>query len=112
MNKAAKPRRMCSPHARKQTMHSVPISSGSRQNVSPDRLLENHSAHSVGRRTYPPRSRHSRIAYCIACHLRNTMKKCLIAGALSAFAAISALAQTTTVSSEYYVLRDATTKKR
>ena len=39
------------------------------------------------------------------------MKKCLIAGALSAFAATTAFAQTTTVSSEYYVVRDATTKK-
>jgi hypothetical protein len=39
------------------------------------------------------------------------MKKGLIAGALSAFAATSAFAQTPTVSSEYYVVRDATTKK-
>jgi len=39
------------------------------------------------------------------------MKKCLIAGALSAFAATSTFAQTPTVSSEYYVVRDATTKK-
>jgi len=42
------------------------------------------------------------------------MKKYLIAGAVgavAAFAATAALAQTTAVSSEYYVFRDATTKK-
>jgi uncharacterized protein YegP (UPF0339 family) len=38
------------------------------------------------------------------------MKKFLISGALAAFAVTSAFAQTT-VSSEYYVVRDATTKK-
>jgi hypothetical protein len=48
----------------------------------------------------------------IACKLEeDLMKKCLIAGAVAAFAATSAFAQTTTVSSEYYVVRDATTKK-
>src|SRR6476620_5119858 len=44
----------------------------------------------------------------------NVMKKYLIAGAVgavAAFAATAALAQTTAVSSEYYVVRDATTKK-
>ena len=39
------------------------------------------------------------------------MKKILIAGAVAAFAVTSAFAQTTTVSSEFYVVRDATTKK-
>ena len=39
------------------------------------------------------------------------MKKFLISGALAAFAITSAFAQTATVSSEYYVVRDATTKK-
>jgi hypothetical protein len=38
------------------------------------------------------------------------MKKFLIAGVVAAFAVTSAFAQTT-VSSEYYVVRDATTKK-
>ena len=38
------------------------------------------------------------------------MKKALALGALIAFAATSALAQTT-VSSDFYVVRDATTKK-
>jgi len=38
------------------------------------------------------------------------MKKLLLSGAVLAFAATSALAQTT-VSTEYYVVRDATTKK-
>jgi hypothetical protein len=38
------------------------------------------------------------------------MKKLLIAGALASFAATSAFAQTATVS-EYYVVRDASTKK-
>jgi hypothetical protein len=38
------------------------------------------------------------------------MKKFLISGAVAAFAVTSAFAQTT-VSSEYYVVRDATTKK-
>jgi len=38
------------------------------------------------------------------------MKKILVCGAVLAFAATSAFAQTT-VSSEYYVVRDATTKK-
>ena len=37
--------------------------------------------------------------------------KYLIASALAAFAATSAFAQTTAVSGEYYVVRDATTKK-
>jgi len=40
------------------------------------------------------------------------MKKILIAAAVSAFAATFAFAQTTTTTStEYYVVRDATTKK-
>jgi hypothetical protein len=39
------------------------------------------------------------------------MKKFVIAAAVSAFALTSALAQTAVVSSEYYVVRDATTKK-
>ena len=39
------------------------------------------------------------------------VKKFLIAVAVSAFAATSAFAQTAVVSSEYYVVRDATTKK-
>jgi hypothetical protein len=39
------------------------------------------------------------------------MKKFLISGAVAAFAVTSAFAQTATVSSEYYVVRDATTKK-
>jgi len=39
------------------------------------------------------------------------MKEILIAGAVAAFAVTSAFAQTTTVSSEFYVVRDATTKK-
>jgi len=39
------------------------------------------------------------------------MKKFLIAGAVAAFAATTAFAQTATVSTEYYVVRDATTKK-
>ena len=39
------------------------------------------------------------------------MKKLFIASAVGAFAITSAFAQTTTVSSEYYVVRDATTKK-
>jgi hypothetical protein len=39
------------------------------------------------------------------------VKKILISGALAVFAVTSAFAQTTTVSSEYYVVRDATTKK-
>ena len=38
------------------------------------------------------------------------MKKILLSGAIAAFAVTSAFAQTT-VSSEYYVVRDATTKK-
>lgn len=38
------------------------------------------------------------------------MKKFLIAGAVTAFAATSAFAQTA-VSTDYYVVRDATTKK-
>ena len=38
------------------------------------------------------------------------MKKLLLSGAVVAFTVTSALAQTT-VSSEYYVVRDATTKK-
>ena len=38
------------------------------------------------------------------------MKKFLLSGTVLAFAATSALAQTT-VSTEYYVVRDATTKK-
>jgi hypothetical protein len=40
----------------------------------------------------------------------NLMKKFLIAGAVAAFAVTSAFAQTT-VSSEFYVVRDASTKK-
>ena len=39
------------------------------------------------------------------------MRKFLISGAVAAFAVTSAFAQTATVSSEYYVVRDATTKK-
>ncbi|RYH64990.1 MAG: hypothetical protein EON54_06135 [Alcaligenaceae bacterium] len=39
------------------------------------------------------------------------MKPFLIAGTLAAFAVSSAFAQTTTVSSDYYVVRDATTKR-
>jgi hypothetical protein len=39
------------------------------------------------------------------------MKRFLISGALAAFAVTSAFAQPTTVSTEYYVVRDATTKK-
>ena len=39
------------------------------------------------------------------------MKKFLALGALIAFAATSAFAQTTTVSGDFYVVRDATTKK-
>ena len=39
------------------------------------------------------------------------MWKFLISGAVAAFAVTSAFAQTATVSSEYYVVRDATTKK-
>jgi hypothetical protein len=39
------------------------------------------------------------------------VKKILISGALAVFAVTSAFAQTTTVSSEYYVVRDATMKK-
>jgi hypothetical protein len=39
------------------------------------------------------------------------MKSLLISGAVLAFAFTSAVAQTTTVSSEYYVVRDASTKK-
>ena len=39
------------------------------------------------------------------------MKKFLISGALAAFAITSAFAQSATVSSEYYGVRDATTKK-
>ena len=38
------------------------------------------------------------------------MKKFLLSGAVLAFAATSAFAQTTVGSSEYYVVRDATTK--
>src|SRR3978361_2395179 len=41
----------------------------------------------------------------------DNMKKFLIAVAVSAFAVTSAVAQTAVVSSEYYVVRDATTKK-
>jgi hypothetical protein len=47
----------------------------------------------------------------IACTLEETLKKFVIAAAVSAFALTSALAQTAVVSSEYYVVRDATTKK-
>jgi hypothetical protein len=47
-DKAAKTRRICSPHARKQTTRTVPISSGLRPNASPERLLENPNGHSVG----------------------------------------------------------------
>ncbi len=39
------------------------------------------------------------------------MTKIMLAGVLTLFAVGSAGAQTTTVSSEYYVVRDATTKK-
>jgi hypothetical protein len=39
------------------------------------------------------------------------MKTLYLAGSLAAFAFTSAFAQTTTVSSDYYVVRDATTKK-
>ena len=39
------------------------------------------------------------------------MKTLYIASALAALACGSAFAQTTTVSSDYYVVRDATTKK-
>jgi hypothetical protein len=39
------------------------------------------------------------------------MKKFLIAAAVSAFAVTSAFAQTAVTASEYYVVRDATTKK-
>jgi hypothetical protein len=39
------------------------------------------------------------------------MKKFLIAAAVSAFALTSAFAQTAVAASEYYVVRDATTKK-
>jgi hypothetical protein len=39
------------------------------------------------------------------------MKKFILAGAALAFAATSAFAQTTTVSSEYYVVRDPATKR-
>lgn len=39
------------------------------------------------------------------------MKKLAISAAVAAFAVTSAFAQTATVSSEYYVVRDATTKK-
>ena len=39
------------------------------------------------------------------------MKKFLIAAAVSAFAVTSAFAQTAVAASEYYVVRDATTKK-
>jgi hypothetical protein len=42
--------------------------------------------------------------------LEETMNKLLIVGALAAFATTSAFAQTATVG-EYYVVRDATTKK-
>ena len=39
------------------------------------------------------------------------MKKIFLAGTMMAFAITSAFAQTTTVASDYYVVRDATTKK-
>jgi len=39
------------------------------------------------------------------------MKTILISAAVAAFAVTSAFAQTATVSSEYYVVRDASTKK-
>lgn len=39
------------------------------------------------------------------------MKKTLLAATVMAFAFTSAFAQTTTVASDYYVVRDATTKK-
>jgi hypothetical protein len=39
------------------------------------------------------------------------MKKFLLTGVFIAFSVTMAVAQTTTVSSEYYVVRDATTKK-
>ena len=39
------------------------------------------------------------------------MKKFVLAGAFAAFAATSAFAQTATVSTEYYVVRDEATKK-
>ena len=39
------------------------------------------------------------------------MKKILTSAAVAAFAVTSAFAQTATVSSEYYVVRDATTQK-
>jgi hypothetical protein len=39
------------------------------------------------------------------------MKKFLIAGVFAALAVTSVSAQTTTVATEYYVVRDATTKK-
>ena len=39
------------------------------------------------------------------------MKKFLIAGAIAAFTATGAFAQTATVGSEFYVVRDASTKK-
>lgn len=39
------------------------------------------------------------------------MKKFLIGSAVAAFAVTSAFAQTTVVSSEFYVVRDSTTKK-
>jgi hypothetical protein len=39
------------------------------------------------------------------------MKKFFLAGTMMAFALTSAFAQTTVVSSDYYVVRDATTKK-
>jgi hypothetical protein len=41
----------------------------------------------------------------------DTMKKFLIAAAVSAFAVTSAFAQTAVAAGEYYVVRDATTKK-
>jgi hypothetical protein len=43
--------------------------------------------------------------------LEEAMKKLVISAAVAAFAVTSAFAQTATVSSEYYVVRDATTKK-
>jgi hypothetical protein len=50
-------------------------------------------------------------SFSCATQLEEAMKKLAISAAVAAFAVTSAFAQTATVSSEYYVVRDATTKK-
>jgi hypothetical protein len=50
-------------------------------------------------------------AFCTICEQEDITKKFLIATAVSTFAVTSAFGQAAVVSTEYYVVRDATTKK-